>query len=66
VTLRHSQRVAATRKHLDPADGPANNGALRLKVSLVERPDPDGRRWTAAIELLLQAGHGETEIRFDT
>lgn len=62
---RRMGRVAAAENRLDHAGAPANNGAPRLTVRLLERPDPDGRRWTAAIELLLQAARGEKETRVE-
>jgi hypothetical protein len=27
-----------------------------MRVHVIERPDPDGHRWTAALALLLEAG----------
>jgi hypothetical protein len=38
---------------LDDRTSAPKNGAL---VTLVEVPDPDGHRWQAALELLLEAG----------
>jgi len=37
----------------------ANNGpAMMPVIHIVECPDPDGRRWRRALELLLEAGRG--------
>jgi hypothetical protein len=42
---------------LDRESPLANNGpALMPVIHIVECPDPDGRRWQRALELLLEAG----------
>jgi hypothetical protein len=42
-----------------PLDGPGRRPEDRERppaVTVVERPDPDGARWDAALTLLLEAG----------
>jgi hypothetical protein len=42
---------------LDRKDSLHNNGpAIMPAVHIVEYPDPEGRRWQRAFELLLEAG----------
>jgi hypothetical protein len=41
-------------------DGPVTEKNRLPAVTLVEVPDPDGRRWQAVLELLLEAGRALT------
>lgn len=38
-----------------------NNPAPARAVVIVERPDPDGQRWRAALDILLQAGGADPD-----
>ena len=55
VRLRHRRRVSDdAAPKLDASAVGSKNG--RPSVVLIEYPDPEGRRWQTALELLLEAG----------
>ncbi len=51
----------ASRPHLDQRRPSAKNGDHPLTAVLVEHADPEGKRWAAALELLLEAGRNASE-----
>ena len=49
------------RRPLDDDRGGSKNGASAGVAVIVERPDPEGRRWQAVLDLLLEAGRPAQE-----
>jgi hypothetical protein len=43
-------------ERLDDGRGLPNNDSAIMPPVIVEYPDPDGRRWQRALEILLEAG----------
>ncbi len=56
--------VMSRPSRLDAALGPAKNEQTGGRpVHVVEHPDPEGRRWARALELILEAGRSSPEVK---